>query len=147
MFTYNVQLAGYGFGQADDKGAIDLDEFLHFVQNFPWVEQLRRYQTIREGASATVSAVDILKNTILWISIAGTEKKPIYLVGYVYMKPVKKFWMPGKIRLKKWVDIFSFYTLDDTIPLFKLFFGGEDEKLAAALSTKEKFDSMPAAEY
>jgi hypothetical protein len=39
------------------------------------VEQLRSYQTIRKEASATVSAADTLKNTILWISIAGTEKK------------------------------------------------------------------------
>jgi hypothetical protein len=63
------------------------------------------------------------------------------------MKSVKKFWLPGKIRLKKWVDIFSLYTPDDTIPLFKLFFAGEDEKQVAILSTKEKFDSMSATKY
>ncbi|MFT3678459.1 MAG: hypothetical protein QM781_21365 [Chitinophagaceae bacterium] len=116
MFTYNIQLAGYGFNQTDEKGVISLDEFISFIANFPWIEQLLQYHKIKEGASATVSAVNTIKNTILWISIAGTEKKPIYLVGYVYMKPVKKIWVPGKTWLKKWVDIFSLHSLDRVIP-------------------------------
>lgn len=35
MFTYNVQLAGYDFSQADYMGAIDLDDFLLLFKIFP----------------------------------------------------------------------------------------------------------------
>lgn len=145
MFTYNIQLAGYDYNQYDEKGEIDLNNFLNILGRFPWMEQLDRFSEIQQGCSATVSVINTLNNNSLWMSIAGDRNKYNYLIGYVYPKTTKGFFGLGKEKTTRWVDIYKVNDFNLIKTFFTLFFNGEEVLLQQQLSLEEKFDSIKAA--
>jgi hypothetical protein len=139
-------MAGYGVNQKDEKGAVTFEAFKNTLNSFPWTEQLQKYNEIKEGASATISVINDANETILWVSIAGTEDKKSFLIGYVFSKSIKGFLGLGKSKIRRWVDIYSVRTLNEVIPLFDLYFSGKNEELLSTLFLEEKFDSMAVPE-
>ena len=144
MFTYNIQLAGYDYKQYDEKGEITLAQFKDVLYSFPWEEQMKKADELKEGCSATVSVVNTMDETSLWVSVASDAGKPLFLVGYVYYKEVKGMFGLGKAKTKKWVDIYALKNLDSAMEHFKLYFAGRKEEMVANLSREDKFDSMEA---
>jgi hypothetical protein len=146
MFTYNIQLAGYDYSQYDEKGEVDIQSFIKAIEQFPWMEQLEKYNQIQQGCSATISVTNRNTNNALWISIAGNKDNYNYLIGYVYPKATKGFLGLGKEKIKRWIDI---YNVDDLVLIknyFSVFFNGDEALLQEQLSQEEKFQSMVAKE-
>lgn len=139
-------MAGYDFNQKDDKGPVTLEDFKNALNSFPWAEQLQKYNEIKEGASATISVINNASDTVLWVSIAGTEEKQNFLIGYVFNKSIKGLLGLGKSKIRRWVDIYSVRSLKEVIPFFDLYFSGKDEELLSNLFLEEKFDSMAVPE-
>lgn len=150
MFTYNIQLAGYDYSQYDEKGKTDITNFLQVIEQFPWIEQLEKYDQLQQGCSATVSAVDHTTNTVLWVSAAaeGDSYNYLkgdshhYLIGYVYPKTIKGFLGLGAEKVKRWVDIYITDDFNLVKELFTLFFSGHTIMLQQKLSGEEKYQSM-----
>jgi hypothetical protein len=146
MFTYNIQLAGYDYSKYDEKGEVDIQGFIKAIEQFPWMEQLEKYNQIQQGCSATISVTNLNTNNALWISIAGNRDNYNYLIGYVYPKATKGFLGLGKEKIKRWIDI---YNVDDFVLIknyFSVFFNGDEALLQEQLSQEEKFQSMVAKE-
>lgn len=144
MFTYNIQLAGYDYYQYDEKGEVDIQGFIKAIEQFPWMEQLEKYNQIQQGCSATISVTNHTTNNALWVSIAGNKDNYNYLIGYVYPKATKGFLGLGKEKIKRWIDI---YNVDDLVLIkkyFSLFFNGDEALLQEQLHQEEKFQSMAA---
>lgn len=144
MFTYNIQLAGYNYNQYDEKGTTDYATFIKVVEQFPWIEQLEKYNDIQQGCSATISVTNLNSYNSLWISITGDSDTNNHIIGYVYPKSVKTFLGLGKEKTKQWVDI---YNIDDSVlikELFAMFFNNNTLSLQEKLSQEEKFQSMAA---
>jgi hypothetical protein len=146
MLTYDIQLAGYDYNQYDEKGEVDLQTFMKIIEQFPWIEQLEKYNENQKGCSATISVTNLSTNNSLWISIVGNRNNYNFLIGYVYPKTTKGFLGLGKERIKRWIDIFN---IDDFVLIknyFSLFFNGNEKLLQEHLSKEEKFQSMVAKE-
>ncbi len=144
MFNYNIQLAGYDYTQYDEKGEVNIDNFINAIEQFPWIEQLEKYNQIQQGCSATISVTNHNTNNSLWISIAGDKDNYNYLIGYVYPKATKGFLGLGKEKIKRWVDI---YNVGDFVLIknyFSVFFSSDEALLQEQLSNEEKFQSMAA---
>ena len=144
QFTYTFQLAGYAFDRYDQKGAIDYPTFVTVFDHFPWIEQLKHRATIGEGCSATISVTDSERHLDYWVSIAGDEKKPIFLLGSTYDKEVKGFLGFGKPRKTRWVEIYVAPSRESILNTFRLFFAGEKDQLMQMLRSFEAFDQMEA---
>ena len=143
-FTWNIQLAGYDFKKYDEKGETTYDNFISEFDKFPWIEQMEKWNTIKNGCSATLSVRDLKSDCNLWVSIAGDNDNYGYLVGYVYPKEVKGFFGFGKAKTKRWCDIYQTQNVNDIKSYFKLFFDRQLEQLENAISILDKFDSMEA---
>ena len=78
MFTYNIQLAGYPYEKYDEKGETTFTDFIHTLDTFPWLDQLDRYDRIKEGCSATISVKGPNNENDFWVSIAGDRQKYIF---------------------------------------------------------------------
>jgi hypothetical protein len=146
MFTYNIQLAGYDYSQYDEKGEVDIQGFIKAIEQFPWMEQLEKYNQIQQGCSATISVTNLNTNNTLWVSIAGNRDSYNYLIGYIYPKATKGFLGLGKEKIKRWIDI---YNVDDFVLIknyFSVFFNGDEALLQEQISQEEKFQSMAAKE-
>ncbi len=146
MFTYNIQLAGYDYTQYDEKGEIELHRLINIIEQFPWMEQLEKYNQIQQGCSATISVTNSNTNNVLWISITGNKDDYNYLIGYVYLKVSKGLFGLGKEKTKRWVDIYNISDLKLVKDLFALFFTGDVTLLQEQLTKEEKFQSMAAQE-
>lgn len=143
-FTWNIQLAGYDFQKYDEKGEITYDKFISEIEKFPWIEQMEKWNTIKDGCSATLSVKDLKTNSDLWISIAGDKNNYGYLVGHVNPKEVKGFFGLGKTKTKRWCYIYQTQNINDIKKCFKQFFDRKQEDLETSLSKFEKFDNMEA---
>jgi hypothetical protein len=143
-FTWNIQLAGYDFKKYDEKGETNYDNFIIEFDKFPWIEQMEKWNTIKDGCSATLSVKDLKGDCDLWVSIAGDKDNYGYLVGYVYPKEVKGFFGLGKAKTKRWCDIYQTQNVNDIKSCFKLFFDRQQNQLENAISKLEKVDSMEA---
>jgi hypothetical protein len=144
MFTYNVQLAGYPYEKWDDKGQTNYKEFIKTFDEFPWLEQLDKYNEIQEGCSATLTVLALDENKDFWVSIAGDRRKHFFLVGYVYKKEKKGWFGFGKGKTIKWVDIYESENKEEIKALFKIFFDKQFDLLKVKLQVLKKFDSMEA---
>jgi hypothetical protein len=143
-FTWNIQLAGYDFKKYDEKCETTYDNFINEFDKFPWIEQMEKRNTKKEGCSATLSVKDLKGNCDLWVSIAGDKDNYGYLVGYVHPKEVKKFFGLGKAKTKRWCEIYQTQNVNDIKSYFKLFFDRHQEQLENAISKLDKFDEMEA---
>ena len=144
MFTYNIQFAGYDHYQSDNKGRTDINHFIRVIEEFSWMEQLKKYNQLQQGCSPTVSAVNAITGHVLWVSIAGIDQNDFnYLVGYVYAKNVKSFLRLGKDKVRTWVDIYNLNDLEPIKDLFTIFFTGDHATLQNKLAREELYESMP----
>jgi len=143
-FTWNIQLAGYDFKKYDEKGEISYDNFISEFDKFPWMEQMEKRNTIKDGCSATLSVKDLNSDCDLWVSIAGDKDNYGYLVGYVHPKEVKGFFGLGKAKTKRWCDIYQTQNVNDIKSYFKLLFERQHQQLENTISKLDKFDSMEA---
>jgi hypothetical protein len=144
QFTYTFQLAGYAFDRCDQMGAIDYLTFVTVFDRFPWAEQLKQRATIDEGCSATISVTDSERHLDYWVSVAGEERKPVFLLGITYDKEVKGFLAFGKSRKTRWVEIYVAPSRESILNTFRLFFAGEKDQLFQMLRSFEAFDEMEA---
>jgi len=143
-FTWNIQLAGYDFQKYDEKGETTYENFVSEFDKFPWIEQMEKWNTIKDGCSATLAVKDLKFGCELWVSIAGDKSDYGYLVGYVHPKEVKGFLGLGKAKTKRWCDIYQTQNVNDIKSYFKLFFDKQHQQLENALLKLEKFDDMEA---
>jgi hypothetical protein len=141
-FTYDIQQAGYDFDQYDLKGEATYDKFITEFRNFPWKEQVEKS---KEGTSEPSLAV---KNSVskidCWVSVIGTSKEFAYLVGIVYPKKVKTFFVFGKEKEVRWVEAFIVEEKKEVEELFKLYFDGKIEELKSKLAQHSLFLSQKA---
>jgi hypothetical protein len=140
-FTYQVELAGYEFGQADQKGETDYDSFIKSFEEFPWNDQVEKANKSQK-VFPTLTVNDNEKNEALWVSAMGDSRTQTFLIGYVYPKEVRGFFGLGKPRSRKWMEI---YLTDDRNVIkecFKDFFAGNSDGLRLRFSTLEKYDEM-----
>ena len=144
QFTYRYQLAGYAYDRYDEKGAIDYDGFAAAFDQFPWTAQLRQSTAVGEGCSATIFVTDSERHLDYWVSIAGDEKKPFFLLGVTYDKEVRGFLGFGKPRQTRWVEIYVAPSRDSVLSTFRLFFTGQTDELMKTLRSYDKFDEMEA---
>jgi hypothetical protein len=100
-FTYNVQLPGYAFHIRDDKGDINYEDFVDVFNGFPWGEFMRAREKMADGCSATLSVVDTITNSVLWISVDGDDIRPTFLLGVVFYEPS----LIDLGRFLKWDDV------------------------------------------
>ena len=143
-FTWNVQLAGYDYDKYDEKGQIALEKFLVEFDNFPWIEQLENYKRIQKGCSPTLSVKDCKTGTEFWVSMAGDKNENGYLIGYVYPKMIKGFFGFGKLKERRWLEIYLTQNTEDVKLCFTLFFNRETDKLIAMIKKLEKYGEMEA---
>jgi hypothetical protein len=142
MFKYSIQLAGYPFDKCDEKGEVSLQEFLQVIESFPWVEQMVARNSIAQGCSATVSVLNTVEQTALWLSVAGTAFDYKFLLGVVYFKTKSNFWGLGKQKVVKWLDIYLIDTLATAQNYFRLFFEHDITQLKNNIAKEIRVDSM-----
>lgn len=142
MLTYNIQLAGYDYNHYDEKGEVDLQTFIKVIEQFPWVEQVEKYNQNQQGCSATISVTNLSTNNSLWVSIVGDKNKYNYLIGYVYPKATKGFLGLGKEKIRNWIDIYNIGDFTLVKNFFFIFFDGNETLLQEQLSQEERFQSM-----
>jgi hypothetical protein len=133
-FTYNIQFAGYDFDQIDKKGTIDYEDFLEEFRRFPWIQQLNHRNSISEGASATLTVINVDAGVDYWVSIAGDQNEHGFLIGVVYPKEVERFWgllKPKRVRL---VEVYVAETNMDVEKTARHFFHGELKALMDSLN-------------
>ena len=143
-YTWNVQLAGYDYEKYDEKGQIDYENFITEFEKFPWIEQIKSYEKIQKGCSATLSVNDKENKTSLWVSIMGNVNDNTFLVGYVYPKMKKGLFGFGKEKEIKWLEIFIAKDNEQVKKCFRLYFSNELDKLQSELKTMEKYGEMEA---
>jgi hypothetical protein len=140
-FAYQVELAGYEFGQADQKGQTDYRSFTQSFEQFPWIDQIEKANKAGK-VSPTLTVNDNEKNEALWVSAMGDSNKHTFLIGHVYPKEIKGLFGFGKPRLKKWIEIYLTEDQEFVKECFKLFFDGDTNGLRAKYSKLEKYDEM-----
>jgi hypothetical protein len=141
-FTYEIERAGYDFGQSDKKGEITYSGFIKEFRAFPWIEEIERWLSLKKGTSPTLSVVNSKHSKVYWVSMAGDKSDHAYLLGIEYEKQAKSFFGLGKPKTIPWLEIFV--TQDQRVveDTFGLFFRNEHEKLMARLRTLEQYDEM-----
>jgi hypothetical protein len=139
-FTYEVELAGYEFGQIDEKGPISFVEFIKAFNEFPWGEQIEKANQAKK-VFPTLSVNDNQKEEAFWVSAAGSQNDFDYLIGHTFFKEINT---TGKAEKKKWVVIYWADTKESVEYCFKLFFEGRTDKLKNHYATFEKFGEMEA---
>lgn len=142
-FTWTIQQAGYDFDRYDHKGKTDYSEFIGAFEAFPWAEQHQEYNQKNEGASATLSVKDAQTDTSLWVSIAGDNENPFFLVGYIYEKKTKSLF--GKEKKKKWMEIYAVFEKSDVPQYFELYFQRSFADLHIHLKKLDLFGEMEPA--
>lgn len=143
-FTWNVQLAGYDYGQADQKGETNFDGFIKEFENFPWIEQLDSYQKIQSGCSPTMSVKDLKTGKDFWVSMGGDRNDNGYLIGYIYPKEKNRLFGFGKQKTIRWLEI---YLTEDKYLVkncFNLFFDREHGQLENKIRKLEEYGQMEA---
>ena len=135
-------MVGYPHEKWDDKGQINPEEFNDVFDAFPWMEQVDQYDQVKEGCSATISVCSNAHNKDLWVSIAGDNRKSIFLIGYVYQKARRRLFGFGKEEVVKWIDIYELADTNKIKELFQVFFALQFGILEAELHSLKKFDSM-----
>jgi hypothetical protein len=144
QFTYSYQLAGYEYDRYDEKGAIDFDRFVTLFDQFPWQNQVRAWDRLRKGCSATISVTDHDRQLDYWVSIAGDESESKFLLGVVYDKEVKGFLGFGKPRKTRWVEIHAAPSRESILSTYRLFFSGHTDELMHTLRSYELLDQLEA---
>jgi len=142
-FTWDIQLAGYDFQRVDEKGETDYSNFINEFEKFPWIEQLNARNKMSEGTSPTLSVKDLKNNRDLWVSIAGDQDKPVYLIGNIYPKEVKGFLGFGRKTIR-WCEIYLTENPNNIKSYFKLFFDRQFQGLENEIRKLEKFDELEA---
>jgi len=139
-FTYEVELAGYEFGQHDEKGAINFEDFIKAFNEFPWGEQVEKANQTQK-VSPTLSVNDNQKEEVFWVSAAGSKNDFDYLIGHTFVKEDVNSQSSPK---KKWVVIHWAENKEAVAYCFKLFFEGRTAKLRDHYSTMDKYGEMEA---
>jgi len=134
VFTWDVQLAGYDYSKSDRKGEVNYSNFINEFDNFPWMEQIDKYQEIRSGCSPTMSVTDNLTGKNFWVSMAGDSEENIYLIGYIYLK--------DKTRNIRWLEIYLTEYITTVKHNFKLFFNRNFEELESSIRQLELYEQM-----
>jgi len=143
-FTWNVQLAGYDFNKYDEKGETTLDNFINEFDKFPWIEQIETANKIQKGCAPTLSVKDLKTGTDFWVSMAGDKDEHGYLIGYVFPKAVKGFFGLGKLKEKRWVEIYLTQDNDLVKKCFTMFFNHDTNNLISTINKLEKYGEMKA---
>ena len=115
-FTYDFHFAEQKEKEVTDKGQTDYNNFIKEFNNFPWLDQLDKANTLGK-TSATITAHDLKTKTELWASIAGDRNQYGYIIGYNAPKTIKGG-LFRKERTTKWVTM---YTTEDTTKIFQLY--------------------------
>ena len=143
-FTYQVELAGYEFGQADKKGEINYLSFLRSFEEFPWIEQIQKANE-GHGVSPTLTVDDNERNEALWVSAMGDQNGHTFLLGHVHPKQVRGFFGLGKLKTTKWIEIYLTQDREVVKESFGLFFDGNANGLRLRFEKLEKYDDMESA--
>ncbi|WP_418509685.1 hypothetical protein [Corallibacter sp.] len=143
-FTWNVQLAGYDYSKADQKGETKFDEFIEEFENFPWMEQLDSYQKIQSGCSPTMSVKDLKTGKDFWVSMGGDRNEHGYLIGYIYPKEKKGLFGFGKPKTIRWLEIYLTEDQDLVKNCFKLFFNRNHDQFESKIRKLEEYGQMEA---
>jgi hypothetical protein len=140
-FTYQLEMAGYEFGQSDKKGQIDYPSFTKNFEEFPWIEQIEKANK-GGGVSPTLTVDDKQKNEALWVSAMGDTSQRLFLIGHIYPKEVKGLLGFGKPRSRKWIEIYLTDDKEVVNECFRLFFDGDTNGLRTRYAKLEKYDEM-----
>lgn len=140
-YTYNIQLAGYGFDQFDEKGPIDYDRFVHEFRAFPWASQVGQ---ANGGSAPTLSVRNRSNGTDHWVSAAKHGAGHIYLLGIVHTREKRGFLGLGSPKPVRWVEIYVAEEAGTVEKTFRTFFAGNTEALLSELRALPKFDEMEA---
>ena len=140
-FTCNIQLAGYGFDQFDEKGPIDYEGFVREFRTFPWASQVGQAQGRSEP---TLSVRNHSNGTDYWVSAAKHGHGHVYLVGIVHTKEKSGMFGLGRPKPVRWVEIYVAEEAGTVEKTFRTFFGGSTETLLTELRALPKFDEMEA---
>jgi hypothetical protein len=140
-FTYQVEMAGYEFGQSDKKGQIDLAAFTKNFEDFPWIDQIEKAKKIGK-VSPTLTVDDNEKNQALWVSAMGDSNQHVFLIGHVYPKEMKGLFGLGKPRQRKWIEIYLTEDKEVMKECYQLFFAGDTKGLRERYVKLEKYDEM-----
>jgi hypothetical protein len=143
-FTWNVQLAGYDYSKADQKGETNFDGFIEEFENFPWMEQLDSYQKIQSGCSPTMTVKDLKTGKDFWVSMGGDRNEHGYLIGYIYPKEKKGLFGLGKPKTIRWLEIYLTEDKDLVKNCFKLFFDRRHDQLENMIRKLEEYGQMEA---
>lgn len=85
--TYEVRMAGYAQGQADQKGAATYGKFVHAFRSFPWAEQVGKAQ---EGAEPSIKVLSTAQDgASLFVSVIGQPTAMGFVVGVIYPKTLE----------------------------------------------------------
>ncbi|MGY6520681.1 MAG: hypothetical protein ACXIUD_03070 [Mongoliitalea sp.] len=141
-FTWNVQLTGYDFSQADQKGQIEYNDFINEFEKFPWMEQLDSFQKIQSGCSPTMSVKDLKSGKDFWVSMGGDRNSYGYLVGYIYPKEKKGFFGLGNPKTIRWLEIYLTEDKNLVKDCFKLFFDRNHDQLENKIRKLEEHGQM-----
>ena len=143
-FTWNVQLAGYDYSRADQKGETNYNDFIDEFEKFPWMEQLDSYQKIQSGCSPTMSVKDLKTGKDFWVSMGGDRNNHGYLIGYIYPKEKQGFFGLGKPKTIRWLEIYLTEDKNLVKDCFKLFFDRNHDQLENKIRKLEEYGQMEA---
>ena len=143
-YTWNVQLAGYDYDKYDEKGQTNYAEFITEFDKFPWIDQIKHYQKVQEGCSATLSVNNKESKTSFWVSIMGDVNNNTFLVGYIYPKRKKNLLRIGKEEQIKWLEIFIAEDKEQIKKYYQLYFSNKLGKLESELKKLQKYGEMEA---
>jgi hypothetical protein len=146
-FTCDYQLAGYPFQSKDEKGAIDFDTFAKRFEEFPWGEQMRKRETMADGCSATISVVDHELNQVFWVSVTGSDRRPTFLLGFVYDNPQQTAGRVEESEVTRMNDIYIAPSSRSVLSTFRTFFAGDTGKLMERLGSYRRFEPNEASSH
>lgn len=136
-FTWYVQLAGYDYNQADQKGETNFNGFIEEFEKFPWMKQLDNYQKIQSGCSPTMTVKDVKTRKDFWVSMGGNRNDYTYLIGYIYPKK-------QKVKPIRWLEIYLTKDTELIKNCFKLFFERKYDQFERQVRKLEEFGQMEA---
>ena len=138
-FTYNIQLAGYGFDQFDEKGAVNYAQFLDVFRTFPWKSQVGKANGRSEP---TISVRNGSNNTDYWVSAMKHGDGHVYVVGIVYPKEKPGLFGIGKPKMVRWVEIYVAERAAIVDETSRMFFAGRNDELRTHLRALPKLGEM-----
>ena len=144
MFTYEIQYGGDPHNKYDLKGRTDYDNFISVLETFPWLDEIEKANTNRNGCSPTLSVKNKTDERDFWVSMSGDRNNHGYLVGYVYPKTKKGFLGFGKEKIVRWVEIYLTEDRQQIKYFFRLYFDNKYDLLHSEIKQLEKFGETAA---